>query len=244
MSNQLMDLERYNFIYKDLDSDFYDLLVTKGDTYVPSVAEYEKISVLGRNGSLIRDKGTYQDREITLTTLLLINPYEVYDKDFISWLTDTDTDKENKLFYEYYDKYYLVKKVDVTETKYSDVGIEYVIKFLCEPFLYGKDKKFILNATETEKTLLYDGNAPADTNIRIYGSGNIQLEIDDMLVTVENVDEFVDLDSRLMMCTDKLGANKSIDMIGDFPTLTKARNKVSFIGNVEKIEIKYKDTYL
>ena len=228
--SKLMDLERYSFIYKDLDSDFYDLLVTKGDTYVPSVAEYEKISVLGRNGSLIRDKGTYQDREITLTTLLLINPYEVYDKDFISWLTDTDTDKENKLFYEYYDKYYLVKKVDVTETKYSDVGIEYVIKFLCEPFLYGKDKKFILNATET--------------NIRIYGSGNIQLEIDDMLVTIENVDEFVDLDSRLMMCTDKLGANKSIDMIGDFPTLTKARNKVSFIGNVEKIEIKYKDTYL
>lgn len=244
MSNQLMDLERYNFIYKDLDSDFYDLLVTKGDTYVPSVAEYEKISVLGRNGSLIRDKGTYQDREITLTTLLLINPYEVYDKDFISWLTDTDTDKENKLFYEYYDRYYLVKKVDITETKYSDVGIEYVIKFLCEPFLYGKDKKFILNATDKEKTLLYDGNAPADTNIRIYGTGNIQLSIDDMLVTVENVDEFVDLDSKLMMCTDKLGANKSIDMIGDFPTLTKARNKVSFIGNVEKIEIKYKDTYL
>ena len=81
--SKLMDLERYSFIYKDLDSDFYDLLVTKGDTYVPSVAEYEKISVLGRNGSLIRDKGTYQDREITLTTLLLINPYEVYDLSLI-----------------------------------------------------------------------------------------------------------------------------------------------------------------
>ena len=224
-------------IFNNICSEELGIIVVEGPPEVLAQEEYEEISIEGRNGTLIENKGTFPniEKSFILTTIDLDQDIDLMIEKIKMWLFNI---KDNKLLYAIPNRYNIVKKVVIEEdikTTFEEYG-DFKIKFLCEPFYYNLLEKDI---TITEKgTKFYNkGDFNSNPKIVIYGTGDLQLTINDTTVQINNVDERVLLDSKLFLCLDKDNNNKSIDMIGNFPTLDIGENTITWVGNITKLDI-------
>ncbi|CAG7839619.1 hypothetical protein CLOHAE12215_01032 [Clostridium haemolyticum] len=116
------------------------------------------------------------------------------------------------------------------------------IIFNCKPFKYAvKDK--IITVTKNNSTIYNEGTFQSEHVIKVYGSGDIKLKINDNEITVKKVDGYVTIDSVLKDCykDDEL---KNGDMIGEFPILRVGENAVGFSGNVSKAEVRVNEVWI
>ena len=224
-------------IFNNICSEELGIIVVEGPPEVLAQEEYEEIIIEGRNGTLIENKGTFPniEKSFILTTIDLDQDIDLIIEKIKIWLFNI---KDNKLLYAIPNRYNIVKKVLIEEdikTTFEEYG-DFKIKFLCEPFYYNLLEKDI---TITEKgTKFYNkGDFNSNPKIVIYGTGDLQLTINDTTVQINNVDERVLLDSKLFLCLDKDNNNKSIDMIGNFPTLDIGENTITWVGNITKLDI-------
>lgn len=224
-------------IFNNICSEELGIIVVEGPPEVLAQEEYEEIIIEGRNGTLIENKGTFPnvEKSFILTTIDLDQDIDLMIEKIKMWLFNI---KDNKLLYAIPNRYNIVKKVVIEEdikTTFEEYG-DFKIKFLCEPFYYNLLEKDI---TITEKgTKFYNkGDFNSNPKIVIYGTGDLQLTINDTTVQINNVDERVLLDSKLFLCLDKDNNNKSIDMIGNFPTLDIGENTITWVGNITKLDI-------
>ena len=223
-------------IFNNICSEELGIIVVEGPPEVLAQEEYEEIIIEGRNGTLIENKGTFPniEKSFILTTIDLDQDIDLMIEKIKMWLFNI---KDNKLLYAIPNRYNIVKKVVIEEdikTTFEEYG-DFKIKFLCEPFYYDLLEK---NITITEKgTKFYNkGDFNSNPKIVIYGTGDLQLTINDTTVQINNVDERVLLDSKLFLCLDKDNNNKSIDMIGNFPTLDIGENTITWVGNITKLD--------
>lgn len=224
-------------IFNNICSEELGIIVVEVPPEVLAQEEYEEIIIEGRNGTLIENKGTFPniEKSFILTTIDLDQDIDLIIEKIKIWLFNI---KDNKLLYAIPNRYNIVKKVVIEEdikTTFEEYG-DFKIKFLCEPFYYNLLEKDI---TITEKgTKFYNkGDFNSNPKIVIYGTGDLQLTINDTTVQINNVDERVLLDSKLFLCLDKDNNNKSIDMIGNFPTLDIGENTITWVGNITKLDI-------
>ena len=224
-------------IFNNICSEELGIIVVEGPPEVLAQEEYEEIIIEGRNGTLIENKGTFPnvEKSFILTTIDLDQDIDLMIEKIKMWLFNI---KDNKILYAIPNRYNIVKKVLIEEdikTTFEEYG-DFKIKFLCEPFYYDLLEK---NITITEKgTKFYNkGDFNSNPKIVIYGTGDLQLTINDTTVQINNVDERVLLDSKLFLCLDKDNNNKSIDMIGNFPTLDIGENTITWVGNITKLDI-------
>ena len=224
-------------IFNNICSEELGIIVVEGPPEVLAQEEYEEIIIEGRNGTLIENKGTFPnvEKSFILTTIDLDQDIDLIIEKIKIWLFNI---KDNKLLDAIPNRYNIVKKVVIEEdikTTFEEYG-DFKIKFLCEPFYYNLLEKDI---TITEKgTKFYNkGDFNSNPKIVIYGTGDLQLTINDTTVQINNVDERVLLDSKLFLCLDKDNNNKSIDMIGNFPTLDIGENTITWVGNITKLDI-------
>ena len=224
-------------IFNNICSEELGIIVVEGPPEVLAQEEYEEIIIEGRNGTLIENKGTFPnvEKSFILTTIELDQDIDLIIEKIKIWLFNI---KDNKLLYAIPNRYNIVKKVVIEEdikTTFEEYG-DFKIKFLCEPFYYNLLEKDI---TITEKgTKFYNkGDFNSNPKIVIYGTGDLQLTINNTTVQINNVDEKVLLDSKLFLCLDKDNNNKSIDMIGNFPTLDIGENTITWVGNITKLDI-------
>ena len=224
-------------IFNNICSEELGIIVVEGPPEVLAQEEYEEIIIEGRNGTLIENKGTFPniEKSFILTTIDLDQDIDLMIEKIKMWLFNI---KDNKLLYAIPNRYNIVKKVVIEEdikTTFEEYG-DFKIKFLCEPFYYDLLEK---NITITEKgTKFYNkGDFNSNPKIVLYGTGDSQLTINDTTVQINNVDERVLLDSKLFLCLDKDNNNKSIDMIGNFPTLDIGENTITWVGNITKLDI-------
>lgn len=202
--------------------------------------EYEQISVEGRSGNLIINKGTYPDKKIPFTFTILSPQIEIDFEKVYEWLTEIE---DNRLIFGRNDRCYKVKKVifgDI-QKEFRTIG-EFDVTFLCEPFTQDLDSE-VHEITTSEFTLYYAGNAPGDTLIKIYGTGNIQLTINDETMQINNVVDYVEIDSNLLQVRNQDGTSKDNDTLGDFVSFTKGENIISYTGAVTKIVVEYTTKY-
>ena len=229
-------MRRDNFIFNSTNSKDLNVVVLEGPPTEINNEEYEEVEVEGRSGKLIIKKGTYPDLNKKFIVSLLVDETEdIYNlqDDITNWLFDI---KDNKLIYDDLFKCYLVKRVICSEilTSFEELG-DFEIEFICEPFKYLVDERYI--NPKNNSNIYYQGTAPGEPNIKIYGSGNIQLTINDETVQINNVNQYVELDSKLLLCLNSDKTSKSRDMIGHFPLLTRGSNTISWTGSISKVEI-------
>ena len=193
------------------------------------------------NGYIIRT-GEYLPIELPITfrSKNLKNIID-HQEEILDWLYNV---KDNKLILSFMpNRYYIVKNVVVDNIsrdfdKYNTISVTFTL----EPFKYDiYDKTMIL--TKSEK-IYYMGNAKGKPKLKIYGSGNIELTINYETIQIKNIDEYVELDSKFLLCLNKNQQSKSRDMSGGFPILTKGINNISWTGNVTKIELLKRTAYL
>lgn len=193
------------------------------------------------NGYIIRT-GEYLPIELPITfrSKNLKNIID-HQEEILDWLYNV---KDNKLILSFMpNRYYIVKNVVVDNIsrdfdKYNTISVTFTL----EPFKYDiYDKMMIL--TKSEK-IYYMGNAKGKPKLKVYGSGNIELTINSETIQIKNIDEYVELDSKFLLCLNKNQQSKSRDMSGGFPILTKGINNISWTGNVTKIELLKRTAYL
>ena len=224
-------------IFNNICSEELGIIVVEGPPEVLAQEEYEEISIEGRNGTLIENKGTFPniEKSFILTTIDIDQDINLMIEKVKKWLFDI---KDNKLLYSIENKYNIVKKVIIEEdikTTFEEFG-DFKVKFICEPFYYNLLEKNII-VTQKQTTIYNSGDFTSAPKIIIYGTGDLQITINDTTVQINNVDERVLLDSKLFLCLDKDNNNKSIDMIGNFPTLDIGENTITWVGNITKLDI-------
>ncbi|MDB1939227.1 distal tail protein Dit [Clostridium tertium] len=202
--------------------------------------EYEEIQVEGRSGSLIINKGTYPDKKITFTFTILSPQIDIDFERIYEWLTEIE---DNRLIFGREDRCYKVKKVNFKDIKkqFRTIG-EFDVTFLCEPFTQDLEKT-VHEITSSGYKIYYNGNAPGDTLIKVYGTENIQLTVNSETMQINNVADYVEIDSDLLQVRNKDKTSKDDDTSGDFILLEKGINAISYTGNVTKIIVEYTTKY-
>lgn len=218
-------------IYFNNYNSFHDFGLTIVDMEnIPSANETVEIT----NGYTIKT-GEYELIELPITfRSQKANSIISNIDDIIYWLTDI---KDNKLVFSFMpDKYYIVKNVKVenisrTYSRYNTISSIFIL----EPFKYENNEDILI--LNNNSNIYYHGTVQGECNIKIYGTGNIQLTINSETVQINNVNGYVELDSKFLLCLNKDKTSKSRDMIGHFPLLIRGFNTVSWEGNVSKVEI-------
>lgn len=202
--------------------------------------EYEEEPVEGRNGNLIINKGTYPDKKIPFTFTILSPQIEIdFDKVY-EWLTEIE---DNRLVFGRTDRCYKVKKVIFgnIQKEFKTIG-EFDVIFLCEPFTQDLEET-VHEITSSGFDINYNGNAPGDTLIKIYGNGNIQLTVNGETMQIYNVTDYVEIDSYVLQVRNQDGTSKDNDTLGDFILFEKGINTISYTGSVTKVVVEYITKY-
>lgn len=202
--------------------------------------EYEEVAVEGRSGNLIINKGTYPDKKIPFTFTILSPQIEIDFERVYEWFTEIE---DNRLIFGREDRCYKVKKVifgDI-QKEFRTIG-EFDVTFLCEPFTQDLTET-VQEITSSGFKINYTGNAPGDTLIKIYCNGDIQLTVNGETMQINDVADYVEIDSNLLQVRNQDGTSKDNDTLGDFILLEKGENMISYIGEVTKIVVEYTTKY-
>ena len=60
---------------------------------------------------------------------------------------------------------------------------------------------------------------------------------------INNVNNYIEIDSDLLQVRNQDGTSKDDDTLGDFVLFTKGENVISYIGTVTKIVVEYTTKY-
>lgn len=238
-------------IFNGYQAEDLGFIVVEGAPEILAQESYELIAVEGRNGSLLINKGSYPDIERTFT----ITAVDYMDDNNIEGMIDSIKKwffniTDNRLFYAFENKYNIVKKVIFNEnirTTFEQFG-DFQVTFLCEPFYYVKEERIeITGSSETDVTYKFTNNGDFESSpfIRVYGSGDVAFDLNGVSISIENVHEFADIDSKLLKCLDAEGHNKIGDLLSDFPTLQIGENEITIKADqaITRIEITPRTIY-
>ncbi|MDP4174142.1 MAG: phage tail protein [Bacteroidota bacterium] len=215
------------FIWKGISSLDKNIMVTKLPSLERPDANIEKIAIPGRNGHLTYDDGTYQGT---------IKPCEcaLYDgsiDDVSAWLTGSG----DVIFSNAPDKVYKATIINkIPFSKIIPTFHNFIIQFDCQPHKYAIDNPTI--ALASPGTIFNPGTANSKPVVKVFGTGSIDLNINDNIIYLTNIVEYVTIDSELMDAYKDTQLMNN-EMIGEFPELIPGSNSVNFSGNVSKIEI-------
>ena len=217
-----------------------NLYITDYPTIELNNEVYEEQPIEGRNGSVYIDLDYYKDRTLEFSfdlrcTNITEKLYEVKE-----WLLNVN---DNRLVFNN-DKCYMVKKVLLNSFKQVNIHLaELEVSFIVEPFLYDiEDTTF--TTTSKNFTIYNTGSYEVDTIIKIYGTGSIQISNNGETMQIDDVSDYVLLDSKCKECVSSTGESKDWDTIGNYIKLDPGDNTFELTGSITKIEITYRNTYL
>ena len=217
-----------------------NLYITDYPTIELNNEVYDTQDIEGRNGSVYIDLDYYKDRTLEFSfdlrcTNITEKLYEVKE-----WLLNVN---DNRLVFNN-DKCYMVKKVLLNSFKQVNIHLaELEVSFIVEPFLYSLEETSYTFTTKNF-SIYNNGTQEADTIIKIYGTGNIQISNNGETMQIDDVSDYVLLDSEKQECISNTGESKDWNTIGNYIKLDVGNNTFELTGNITKVEITYRETYL
>lgn len=226
-------------IFNGVNSADLNLIMGKFPDIPLSSSEYTEEPVEGRNGNLIIDKGTYPNKTIPIEFSVLDNSIWLNFRRINDWLQDI---KDNRLILDDPERCYRAIKLNLGNIKreYFNVG-KFTVDFICEPFLTDFEKKSV--SLTFAGNIFYTGTQEGEPIIKVYGSGNIQLTINNETMVITGVEDMVTIDSKRQQVRDKNGLSKDNETTGDFPLFSNGNNPIEWTGNITKVEINYLNLY-
>lgn len=218
--------------------DDMNLIITDTPLRVSPARRITYTSVDGRNGDILNDEGCFDNGEVKYKVMAIAEDFEMplMVKKIKRWLQGsasyfflTDTYDLNYFYYACYSG-----KIDIAD-KLGLLGAA-TLTFKTKPFKYSFDGQ--RKITITGATTLYN---PEDWEafpyIKIVGSGDITLSINNTSFAFIGVDDYIEVDSDIQSCFKgtKLRNNKA--SFTDFPKFVEGENNISFTGAVSEIII-------
>lgn len=192
----------------------------------------EEVTVLGKDGTLTVSDETYEP-----TTKICKVYYNGENPDeLITFLQDGKV-----IFSNFQDRFYnmqIVSEIPIDEIfKNNEYGnwYEFNITFRCQPFGYSVDNEEIVISEKDTCIYNYASNYSKPI-ITIWGSGDINILIDEQQITLKGVEDYITIDSVKMRSYKDL-ENQNSKKIGNFPIIKVGENNISWDGNITKIAI-------
>lgn len=227
----------FYFIFNNKKNTDLGIQVVKRPNIPIPERNIELKSLKGRDGSLTRDYKTYNDIKISVSLNFISGENDFINKgaEIANWLYNIN---DNKLIFSDNDKfYYKVKKIECKDIERSLKVIgKFIVTFVCDPYKYYIDNNDIeiTNSTEIVSPILVEVSKPL---ITVFGTGDINLTINNKRIQLEKVDENITIDSTLKECYKGMD-NLNYKVHGEFPKLIRGRNTIDINGSINKIIIK------
>ena len=226
------------FTYDGVSSQEFGIKIKKEgiNNFSSPQRSYEAIQVKGRNGDLIIDNGNFENftleiecyldsRESDLNTVSKeLKKWLISDLKYKKLILSTDTN--------YYYEAICVNKIDISEV-IENFG-ECLIVFSCKPLkkeTFGDDKIIL-----TENSSLHNNGLASSPYIKVVGSGDITININNQKLVLKGVESYIEVDTELYNCF-KDNINQNNKMYSDFPIFEEGKNDISWEGNVSQLEI-------
>lgn len=218
---------------KSLD---YGVRISGEGTYNRPERKYSVHEVEGRNGDLIIDEDSFKNIEITYPAFVVQDMPERV-QNFANYMSSFKGYQRLENTYEP-DTFRLAQYksgLEVTTSGYMNREGKFNIKFNCKPQRFLKSGEIAITFTE-------DGNIWNRTNfeaqplIRVYGTGAGTVGIGPYLITISEIDEYVDIDCELMDAfKGTINCNKNVAFNADSFKIPTGVNGVNFTGLITSV---------
>ncbi|BDR67198.1 hypothetical protein K144312032_14260 [Clostridium tetani] len=219
---------KVGFVWRGIHSNEKGLKIISLPNITTPEKREEKIIIPGRSGYLTQSDGSYEGEVKPVEFDYFDNRFD----DIKQWLTGSG----EVIFSNEPDRYYkarIINKLDlarVLEKFHSGI-----IQFDCQPFGYDLNNNLII--IDKPISIYNEGTYESQPYMKIFGTGDVSLNINNKVIKLKNIIDYIELDSEIMECY-KEHQNCNNRMTGEFPILKVGENKISWTGNVNKIEIK------
>ena len=224
------------FIYNGISSKDMGVILKKLPPITKPKKRIEIVQVPGRNGTLHIDENCYEPINISLECTLKKN---INVRDITKWLIEFGT----ITFSDELDKYYNATITNsIPLERVFRLYREFIIQLELQPIAQST-QEYIYNCNNpNENTLKIDSSAEMYPYIKLTGTGEVKLTINNKICTVTIDDEYIELDSELQNAYKGV-KNKNDKMNGEFPILIPGNNKIQITGNAT-MQIKYRKAYI
>lgn len=208
-----------------------DILVIKHPLIIKAEKKVTDIIIPGRDGTIYREE---EYKNYTKQIELLINDTTRTDE-FLNLISG----QLSIIFSSELDKVYRCRvKNQIDLSKVLENRRQCLLQLDTYPFKYSADSLNDQMELTKEQVFFNPGTMYSEPIIKIVGSGNVTLDINGKFYEVYPVDESVTINSEIQEVY-RAAQNKNNTFVADeFPTFNPGENKISWTGNVAKIEIK------
>lgn len=217
--------ESPDYLIIDEDRTSNDIGIWVDTPPMPPMAEqvYRELTIPDREENLTVADESYKDIQLAVKAYIFDNAYDMTT--VYSWLRGA-----KKLRFKDDDYYYRIKQVKPPTLNYQGYGKTMItLNFVVSPFRYIKVDTTVIS-TQTTFTVQNTGNVYCRPQYKIFGSGNITLQVDDPsnAITVKDVDGYAIVDAeRLLIYKD----SDFLESEGVIPFLDAGTSTVTISGS-------------
>jgi len=224
------------FIYNGINSKDMGVVLKSLPPITKPKRKIEAIQVPGRNGKLYIDENCYETISVSLECALKRN---VDPRKITEWLVEFGT----ITFSDEIDKFYKAAIINsIPLSRVFRVYREFIIQLELQPIAMSIEE-YEYNCNDNDiHTLDIESTALMNPYIKVTGSGEVQLTINNSICNLNIDDEYIELDCELQNAFKDV-ENKNNKMNGEFPILKPGENKIQVIGDAS-IQIKYRKAYI
>lgn len=229
-----------NFIFKNISSKDMNVLIKNKLQIVPRAEKnVSKITIPGRNGCLFEDSGVYKEIEYSIECNTKKNVDINSLKEWLCGNGDLILSNNDNVYY----KAFIINQLDIlTMIRHFN---SFQVNFILQPFSYSREMYVKEYKNVVEKDLIItEATTKMFPIIEVYGNEEINITINKQSIKVKP-DQYITLDCENQEAyKDNENANSKI--FGDLSKvfLIPGKNELYFVGNYEKIIIKYRKMYL
>ena len=229
------------FDYNSVNS-FKDLcaLVQTKNIFSSPAPDLSALEIPGRSGDLILNNNRFKNIDVQYTCAIILtkgNTFAEAARKIRAALLATVG--EYKRLADSYDANYFRLAVIKKEITIDPKGLydgTVKVTFNCKPYAYSFAGQLVKTITAPCILTNYE-KAAALPLIKIYGSGDVTLEINGKAFNLSAVDDYIEIDSeRLAAYKDGQNASAKTNC-QEFPALLPGANNITWRGNVQRLEI-------
>ena len=245
-----------DLIYNGISLNSIGFFIKTKPAFITANRDISFQNVLGHSGDIIVDNQRYNNVEVSyqinsIPHFVSAGSTQKLLQELIDCLVPQDG--EYKELRDSWNPGYFREAIctNIEEVVYTlRLGLDTVITFNCKPFWYSDlGQKTIIfenpissGSSSSNYTIHNPEPYPSDPNIRVYGSGYVQLFINNKYYTINSIDEYIEIDGATGNCykgSTLCNNNVAFDYL---PQFIKGDNSLRIIkaintSTVDKVEI-------
>lgn len=232
-----------SFTFNGVSSEDIGLYVGGQNTFGAPQRDVTKVSIPGRNGDLVRDNGKFLNSEISYNVVVM-NDFAKTAMAVRNWLLSVKG--YARLEDTYHPFHFRMARVSDTisfETSaYNLTGKAQVI-FDCKPQRFLKSGEIAVsmakNGSAANRTITNPTPFDSRPLIKVIGSGDGTVTVGNQIITLTDIDEYIDIDCETMNCYNGVvncNSNVALGTQG-FPVLPSGDTTFAMTGGVTRCEV-------